>query len=455
MIISIIYACDNNNGISKNNKIPWKNEEFFKNDINFFKKITTTGTNPAVVMGSHTYLNIGSPLKNRINIILSKTFKPVSEDILCFNNIDDILIFANKSNISHLYIIGGKYIYDLFYNLNIYDFIYKTTIHNNYNCDNQFIINHNNSSLKLDEIIISNNTYKIEKFKHVNSDELQYIELIKKTITSQLRKSRNGNVFSIFGNTMEFDLKNNTFPLLTTKKMFVKGIIEELLWFLSGSTDSKILENKGINIWKGNSSRQFLDSVNLQHYNEGDIGPMYGFQWRHFGANYPLSNDPNEYKGIDQIKTIIDQLTNDPYSRRIILTTWNPTDLHKMCINPCHIFAQFYVNNGHLSCQMYQRSGDIGLGIPFNISSYSLLTILLAHYTNLIPDKFIHVLGDAHVYEEHLEPLQQQILNNPYPFPKLYINKSNPNFFTNPINYDDISIKYYRSYEKINMIFKE
>ncbi|OAY80334.1 putative bifunctional dihydrofolate reductase-thymidylate synthase [Ananas comosus] len=205
------------------------------------------------------------------------------------------------------------------------------------------------------------------------------------------------------------------FPLLTTKRVFWRGVVEELLWFISGSTNAKVLEEKGIHIWESNA-------VGLKDREAGDLGPIYGFQWRHFGAEYTDMHADYTGKGFDQLSDVIDKIKNSPDDRRIILSAWNPSDLKKMALPPCHMFAQFYVENGELSCQMYQRSADMGLGVPFNIASYSLLTCMIAHVCGLSPGEFIHVIGDAHVYRNHVVPLEEQLARQPKPFPILKIN---------------------------------
>jgi dihydrofolate reductase/thymidylate synthase len=210
-------------------------------------------------------------------------------------------------------------------------------------------------------------------------EEFQYLNLIREVISSgNSRDDRTGTgTLSKFGGIMRFDLKNS-FPLITTKDVFWRGVVEELLWFIRGETNSKKLSEKGVKIWDGNGSREFLDSLNLHHRQEGDLGPVYGFQWRHFGADYQDMFSDYNNKGVDQLKDLIHRIKNDPYSRRLILSAWNPADLSIMALPPCHVMSQFYVQDGKLSCGMYQRSADIGLGVPFNIASYALLTVLLA-----------------------------------------------------------------------------
>lgn len=262
-----------------------------------------------------------------------------------------------------------------------------------------------------------------------NSAEQAYLDLCKRIIEEgEHRPDRTGTgTKSLFAPPqLRFDLSNDTFPLLTTKRVFSKGIIHELLWFVKGSTDAKILTEKGVKIWEGNGSRQYLDSLGLTHRREGDLGPVYGFQWRHFGAEYKTCEDDYSGEGFDQLSDIIKKLKTNPYDRRIIMSAWNPPDFAKMALPPCHVFCQFYVSfpenaKPKLSCLLYQRSCDMGLGVPFNIASYALLTKMIAHVVDMDCGEFIHTMGDAHVYLDHVEALKTQMDRTPKQFPKLYI----------------------------------
>ncbi|XP_017761629.1 PREDICTED: putative bifunctional dihydrofolate reductase-thymidylate synthase [Eufriesea mexicana] len=202
-------------------------------------------------------------------------------------------------------------------------------------------------------------------------EEYQYLNLINKVIKKGVKKSDRTGVgtLSIFGTQMRFNLRNNIIPLLTTKRVFWRGVVEELLWFIRGSTNAKELSEK--------------DSSGFTDREEGDLGPVYGFQWRHFGAKYIDMHADYNGQGIDQLKDVIKKLQYSPNDRRIIMTAWNPADISQMALPPCHCLVQFYVNDKELSCQLYQRSADMGLGVPFNIASYCLLTHMLAHITNL------------------------------------------------------------------------
>lgn len=285
----------------------------------------------------------------------------------------------------------------------------------------------------------------------MESMELQYINLIKHILENGISKDDRTGVgtLSIFSYNMTFNLRES-FPLLTTKKVYWKGVVEELLWFISGSTDSNVLKEKGVRIWEGNSSREFLDSRGLSHYDQGDIGAGYGFQWRHFGAKYTNMYDSYEGQGVDQLKDVIYKIKNTPDDRRIIMSTWNPTDLDKMALPPCHIFVQFWVdtNKKELHSQMYQRSCDVGLGVPFNIASYALLTCIIAKLCNLTPGDFHYCMGDTHIYKNHIDAMKLQITRDPYDFPKIKIKDITD---IDNIKFDDIELIDYKYYENIKM----
>jgi thymidylate synthase len=296
-------------------------------------------------------------------------------------------------------------------------------------------------------------TYTFERYNRTNPEEAQYLNLIDHIIKYGVVKGdRTGTgTISVFGAQMRFSLRDGRIPLLTTKRVFWRGVCEELLWFLRGETQAQLLSDKGVKIWDGNGSREFLDQRGLKDNVDGDLGPIYGFQWRHFGADYKGCGKSYDNEGVDQIKQIIHMLKTNPNDRRMLLTAWNPAAVDKMALPPCHILAQFYVdtNTKELSCQMYQRSCDMGLGVPFNIASYSLLTLLLAKATDLKPGEFIHTLGDAHVYSNHVDPLKEQIPRTPRAFP--YIQVKQDREYLEDYTTDDFVIVDYSPHPTIKM----
>jgi thymidylate synthase len=231
--------------------------------------------------------------------------------------------------------------------------------------------------------------------------------------------------------------------------VFWRGVAEELLWFVQGSTNARLLQEKNVRIWDGNSTREYLDANGFKDREEGDLGPVYGFQWRHFGAKYTDCHANYEGQGIDQLKEVIERIKKNPSDRRIIMTAWNPIDIPQMALPPCHCLVQFYVANGELSCMLYQRSCDMGLGVPFNIASYALLTYMIAHVTGLKPGDFVHTLGDAHVYLNHVEPLKEQLQRTPRPFPKLNIKRQVETI--DDFKFEDFEIVGYNPYPTIKM----
>lgn len=284
-----------------------------------------------------------------------------------------------------------------------------------------------------------------------NHDEYQYLNLITQIIEKGIKRSDRTGVgtLSIFGAQMRYNLRDNIFPLLTTKRVFWRGVAEELIWFIHGDTNAKTLQEKNIHIWDGNSTREFLDKMGFIKRDEGDLGPVYGFQWRHFGAKYKTCNDDYTGAGIDQLNEVINRIKSNPNDRRIIMTAWNPIDLPDMALPPCHCLVQFYVANGELSCQLYQRSADMGLGVPFNIASYALLTYMIAHVTKLKPGDFVHTLGDAHIYLNHISGLKEQLLRTPKEFPKLLINREVTKI--EDFLFDDFTLIDYNPHPKINL----
>jgi len=292
-----------------------------------------------------------------------------------------------------------------------------------------------------------------------NHEEQQYLNLIKNILENGTwEEGRNGKTKSIFGNMMRFSLKDGKIPILTTKKTAWKTCLKELLWFIRGDTDNKILKKQGVHIWDANGSREFLDSRGLKLYPEDMLGPIYGYQWRNFNASYhcftghPIDDLQHPFDGIDQLQQIIDAL-KDPAqrtSRRLIMTAWNPKQLDQMALPPCHILCQFNVHDGNkLSCSLYQRSCDFILGVPFNIASYSMLTHLIAKHCGLEAYEFVHFMGNCHLYDNAIEAANLQITREPFPFPTVSIKQVRENI--NDYEIDDFILENYQSHEAIKV----
>ena len=256
----------------------------------------------------------------------------------------------------------------------------------------------------------------------------QYLDLLKTILDKGTKKQdRTGTgTISYFGYQMRFPLSEG-FPLVTTKKVHLKSIIYELLWFLNGDTNVKYLQDNGVRIWN-----EWADE-------NGDLGPVYGYQWRHWRT--PQGRE------VDQIKNLIEGLKKNPDSRRHIVSAWNPADVDDMALPPCHTMFQFYVNDNRLSCQLYQRSGDSFLGVPFNIASYALLTMMVAQVCGFELGDFVHTLGDAHIYLNHLEQVKLQLSREPFPLPQMVINPNVKDIFS--FKYEDFEIKNYQCHPTI------
>ncbi|KAG0493542.1 hypothetical protein HPP92_004536 [Vanilla planifolia] len=498
----VVVAATRELGIGKNGKLPWR----LPSDMKFFKDLTLTTLDPAkknaVIMGRKTWESIPTenrPLPGRLNVVLTRSgsfdIATVENVVICssMNSALDLLASSPYCfSTEKVFVIGGGQILRDALNAPGCDAIHLTDIETSIECDTfippidfsvfqpwcsslpsiesnirySFVTyvrvrGQSMESQTLDNDQVTNgdlckNKIEIQQFSFLSKlifdrhEEYTYLRLVEDIIShGTVKNDRTGTgTLSKFGCQMRFNLRRS-FPLLTTKRVFWRGVVEELLWFISGSTNAKVLQEKGIHIWDGNGSRDYLDSVGLVHREEGDLGPIYGFQWRHFGAEYIDMHADYTGKGFDQLADVINKIKNNPDDRRIILSAWNPSDLNKMALPPCHMFAQFYVDNGELSCQMYQRSADMGLGVPFNIASYALLTCIIAQVCDLIPGEFIHVIGDAHVYRTHVRPLHEQLQKQPKPFPILKINpeKKDIDSFVS----SDFTLVGYDPHQKIEM----
>ena len=447
--MDMILACDINGGIGFKGKLPW----YIPEDIMYFKTRTMGHT---VVMGRKTYESIGKNLFGRNNIVItSQQFNEPS------------LTFWDSPRFFNGFIIGGSQIYNTYWKdyQNCIRYIYLTLVNGHYETDTR--INFLDEVLKFDkEIVSSCEKYTIYRINITsNNDEKEYLNLAQKIInTGTKRFGRNGTTYSLAGNSLRFNLLNKRFPILTTKFVPLRLVFEELMFFLRGQTNSKILEEKGVNIWKPNSTRDFLDSIGKSEYPEGELGPMYGFNWKYAGAEYSSKWIPNG-KEFNQIDYCLNLLKNDPFSRRILMTTFIPHIAQQGVLYPCHgICVQFYVDTdneyNYLTCMMYQRSVDYLVGLPFNITSYSLLVNLFCETINSDPNynglpfkpkELVMFLGDTHIYEEHIPNGLIQLNRTPFEFPTIHINgKSNIESY----EYQDITLNNYKHQGKLEFAMK-
>lgn len=284
-------------------------------------------------------------------------------------------------------------------------------------------------------------------------EEYQYLNLLSDILEDgSLEEGRNGFTQSVYGAALHFSLENNKIPILTTKKTAWKTCLKELLWFIKGQTSNQLLNQQKVHIWDGNSTKEFMESRGLSHYKEGDLGPLYGYQWRFFNAPYDNCDADYTGKGYDQLQDVIDCL-KDPEkrnSRRLVVSAWNPCQMHEGVLPPCHVLFQFNVSNGNkLSCSLYQRSCDCPLGQPFNIASYSILTHLIAKHCNLEPYEFIQYVGNAHIYEPHLGQMKEQIERKPFEFPTIEIAVKRENI--NDYTLEDFKLSNYQHHSAIKM----
>jgi len=439
-----------------------------------FKKLTSTAhqdkTN-AVIMGRKTFESIPQkfrPLRDRLNIVLTTQPQASLGSVQVCDSFEGALKLLERDDlrdkVENVFVIGGSRVFDEALRHPRCESIYLTRIlHPSFECDVFFPEIPQTFFLDVDSEKAAEHEEEGVRYKFLKyirkgeasgeHEEQQYLKLVKDIIENgNMKEDRTGTgTFSKFGAQMRFNLRNGVFPLLTTKYVWFKGVAEELLWFISGTTNAKKLSEKKVRIWEPNGTKEFLTKRGLGHREEGDLGPVYGFQWRHFGAKYVDMHTDYTGQGVDQLAACIEMIKKDPDSRRIVMTAWNPADLNEMALPPCHMFCQFYVAKGELSCHLYQRSADMGLGVPFNIASYALLTRLVAQVCDLHAGDLVHSLGDAHVYKNHVEGLLQQIERDPLPFPILEIDPSIKDI--DSFSFEHLKVVGYKHHPKIDLPF--
>lgn len=485
MKIHLIAALAQNNviGNSQNNTMPW--DKNYPEDLSRFFNITTlpfsspiSSKKNVLLMGWNTWQSIGAkPLKGRFMAIMTTrdeeetTKNKFRDEVHYFSSIEKALEFVERKTeiFGDLFVAGGGQIYEMFLKTCLVeriDKIYLTRIHREFIGDvyfpsipgEQFFLCSGERSIKTPELEfliyqhrpIGTPEYNYDYDRHTHG-EAGYLNLVRQILQKgEICEDRTGTgILSLFGTQQRYDLSEG-FPILTTKKMFLRGILEELLWFLRGETDNRILQKAGVHIWDGNTSRDFLDKCGFQTREEGDAGPIYGFQFRHYGAVYKDAKTDYSGQGLDQVKEALRMIREEPNSRRIIINLWDPLKIGEMVLPPCHMVYQFRVYGKKLSCMLYQRSGDVGLGVPFNIASASLLTHIFARLSQLEVGDLVHTIADAHIYRNHIPGLQEQMTRKPFAFPLLKITdrgQKNPEDF----QVGDFELIGYESWPKITM----
>jgi dihydrofolate reductase/thymidylate synthase len=454
--LTFIAAMDNRSGIGKNGTLAWD----IKEDMAHFRKVTQGGV---VIMGSKTYNSISHkfrPLKGRDNIIITNndlltqnnTFKEGNTSLLYCNFEECTKLIKTYTNSGrNVFICGGGLIYNMFMkelggdiDIDIDVYIDMTFIYKNYKCDTFYpSIDESFELIQYGDKIYDSKEkvffrfllYKRKTTFDENSMEKSYHQIINEIIEQhqeRIDRTKVGTI-GVFGKMMTFDV-SKYIPILTTKRVPFKTCLHELLWFLRGSTNNKELTDVGVHIWDGNSTREYLNSIGLNHLKENDCGAIYGFQWRHFGAKYIDCHTDYTNKGVDQLEYVIKLLREDPFSRRIIINAWNPVDVIESngCLPPCHMSIQFYVEEvdepetgkltRYLSGMMYQRSADWFLGVPFNILSYAILLHLIALKCGYKPKELKIITGDSHIYKNHINQIKEQCQREYLSKPKLWIN---------------------------------
>lgn len=431
--MEVIVAVDENFGIGKANKLPWKIPE----ELKIFRSKTIDNV---VVFGRKTFENVPK-LDNRTCYCLTRTNKKLTLKYIHG-------LYENTP--TTVFIAGGSQVYKLAFDSGLVKKVHLSIINKTYDCDSFF-----DEKWLQNFAIVEKRTY--EEFTHYVLEysefgERQYLDILDNTLKNGVKRvGRNGLTISTFCNHISFDLREG-FPLLTTKKMFLRGVVEELLFFLRGQTDSKILENKKVNIWKGNTSRKFLDSINKPDRKEGLLGPLYGFQFRSAGATYCEETGESIGKGIDQLAEVIELIKTDPTSRRILMTTYNVQQVKDGVLYPCHsLVLQFYVEGDYIDMFCFNRSSDLFLGLPFNIASSSLLLEIIAKTTGKIARRFHLSLGDSHIYENHVDVVNVQLKRTPFKFPTLKISKDiNTVEEIENLCFEDFICTNYQSHTKLN-----
>lgn len=495
---NVIAAADDDLGIGLNGDIPWRKTAYGRADMRFFAAVTTKHTSTALIMGRLTAESIPKrfwPLAGRLNVVVTSE-QPSCETvnshvsgigttvIRCASFNDALLACANYE---HVFVIGGHGIYAEALRHPACSRVFLTRVPGRYGCGVTFptiiqkfkmigvlteqqvatgdigdLSNHDLSNHDLNAATtlttplniplntqLSDSAIRVNVYVPDNPEERAYIDLLRATMSATLRENRTGiSARGGLGATLRFQLGGNM-PLLTTKRIFWRSVFHELLWFMSGDTDTSRLRDARVHIWDANTSAEALSARGLT-YPVGSVGPAYGHQWRRFGGPVDALGRPSG-PGLDQLQALVAGLQQDPYSRRHVVTAWNPAQTDLAALPPCHILFQMYVQpdsgRGRLSTCVYMRSSDIFLGLPFNIASYALLTYLCAHICGFNTGELVMMLGDYHLYENHITAAQQQISRQPTPFPTVTLRDDLPrdlDAIVRNIKLSDVTLHGYR-----------
>jgi dihydrofolate reductase/thymidylate synthase len=419
------------------NQLPWKS---LPEDMAFFKKITSTSVHNklnAVIMGGNTFRSMKEkPLPNRYNFVISRIYNNKygqHNNVMYCNSLDNALRACNSvSNIDNVYVIAGQTICEDAIKRPDCSKLYLTKVEKECKADVFFPEVPNNYDLVHSKKLYSDvgkcylNFETYENRYDCNSDEYNYLELLNNVLNDGITINDRTGVGTIasFGHSVKYDIhtlnpeENDqtkirySVPFFTTKKLYWQAAVREWIWMINGMTNVEWLHDRNVHVWDGNSSREFLDNLGLNHYPEGELGPVYGAQWVNWNGDR-----------INQIKNIINELKEDPNSRRGVLTAWNPGQLHEMALPPCHWSYEFEIFNNKLNCKVNLRSNDLFLGHPFNVCGASIFTIAMSRAIGVLPGSIMMSIKNAHIYSNHVEQVKEQLTRTPYRFPVLTINK--------------------------------
>lgn len=473
MQFDLIVAVDSEFGIARNGNLPWKGSAAGREDMEWFKKATTEPCT-AVIMGRLTWESIPQkfrPLPGRINIVLSKSCQhgvhhgdPTAPSVVYLASLGAALDWCVSSRVERCFVIGGAHLYAEALLHPLLRFGYVTQFKQSYDCD-----------LKIDSSVLRGYEISTRETEHAkyhvvgynNREEDQYLDLLQKLLTSPLKPNRTGvDTRSLFHEVLKFNLwdpvRGRVLPLLTTKRVPWKAVVVEALWFLSGKcTNTRYLHAHGVKIWDANSTREFLDKQGLDHYAVGELGPIYGYQWRHWNSEFYTQREMVETyngkvfvdgelvdirpQGIDQLTRVIEGIKKDPWGRRHVVSAWNPEQLDEMALAPCHWSFQFVVDPdehmqpGRLNCIVNMRSADVALGVPFNIASYSLITHIVSLMTGIKPGVISISMADCHIYQNHIDGVREQILRCPRRFPTFRFGSAVNSYRSEKLSVDDLA----------------